>query len=73
MFMIGLIVSMRRFFFVAFSIGCLVDLVEQKMQSKAMSQGSAIGQIESLKAYAAALKKRWVHGVNLISPHLSTA
>jgi hypothetical protein len=43
------------------------------MQSKAMSQGSAIGQIERLKAYAEHLKKRCVTGVGLKNRRASKA
>lgn len=43
------------------------------MQSKAMSQGSAIGQIERLKAYAEHLKKRCVTGVGLRNRRASKA
>jgi hypothetical protein len=44
---------------------------QQNMQSKAMSQGSAIRQIERLKAYTEHLKKRCVTGVGLKVPILN--
>jgi putative transposase len=49
-------------------LGFTPEQFQQRMQSKAMSQGSVIGQIERLKAYAAHLKKRCVMGVALKVP-----
>jgi hypothetical protein len=46
-------------------LGFMPEQFQQNMQSKAMSQGSAIRQIERLKAYAVHLKKLCVTGVGL--------
>jgi hypothetical protein len=52
-------------------LGFTPEQFQQSMQSKAMSRGSAIGQIERLKAYAAHLQKRCVMGVGLKVPILN--
>ena len=53
-------------------LGITPEQFQQSMQSKVMSRGSAIGQIERLKAYAAYLQKRCVIGVGLKVPILNS-
>ena len=52
-------------------LGFVPEQFQQCMQSKVMSLGSAIGQIERLKAYAAHLQKRCVMGIGLTVPTLN--
>lgn len=53
-------------------LGFTPEQFQQSMQSKVMSRGSAIGQIERLKAYAAHLQERCVIGVGLKVPILNS-
>ena len=52
-------------------LGFTADAFNQFMQTQAMTHGTAIGQVERLKAYATSLKKRCVMGVRMPSLVLS--
>jgi hypothetical protein len=52
-------------------LGFTPEQFQQNLRSKAMSRGSAIGQIERLKAPAAHLQKHCMMGVGLRTPILN--